>query len=73
MIYLLIGAGTGWLIAWAINRKAAKIFKFIVFGAIGGLAGGFLIRILMDAFESIAPMAGAALGSLTLLSYLGRK
>ena len=70
IVYILIGAGTGWLIAWAINRQLKEILKYIIFGAIGGLAGGFLIDILIRAFEDIAPMAGAVLGSLVLLAYL---
>ncbi|MEE3175850.1 MAG: hypothetical protein VX269_00665 [Verrucomicrobiota bacterium] len=50
-----------------------EILKYIIFGAIGGLAGGFLIDILIRAFRDIAPMAGAVLGSLVLLAYLKKK
>ena len=46
----MIGAGTGWLIAWAVNRQLAEFLKYIIFGAIGGLAGGFLIDILIKSF-----------------------
>ena len=73
IVYILIGAGTGWLIAWAVNRQLAEFLKYIIFGAIGGLAGGFLIDILIKAFEDIAPMAGSILGSLVLLAYLRKK
>ena len=73
IVYILIGAGTGWLIAWTINRQLKEILKYIIFGAIGGLAGGFLIDILIRAFRDIAPMAGAVLGSLVLLAYLKKK
>ncbi len=73
IIYAIIGSATGWLLAWAMGKDLPRILKFIIFGAIGGLAGGFLIDSLMRFFRDIAPMAGAALGALVLLAYIRKK
>ena len=70
IIYAIIGSATGWLLAWAMSKNVPSIIKFLIFGAIGGLAGGFLIDSLMRFFRDIAPMAGAALGALVLLAYI---
>ena len=69
LIFALIGAGTGWLVAWASKRQLSQVLKCIIFGSIGGLAGGGLI----DLLKELATMAGAALGSLILLAYLRKK
>ena len=45
------------------------MIKPIAVGIVGALAGGFLMVLLLHAFKALAPMAGAALGSLVLLSW----
>ena len=69
LIYFAIGGCTGWLLAWALGRGAPSTLKFIIFGGLGGLAGGYLIHFIKD----LAPMAGSALGALVLLAFIKRK
>ena len=42
LVYFAIGGCTGWLLGWAMGRDAPRVIKYIIFGGIGGLAGGFL-------------------------------
>ena len=51
------------------GRDVPRVIKYITFGGIGGLAGGFLIDMIKD----LAPMAGSALGALVLLAFLRKK
>ncbi|MAC50467.1 MAG: hypothetical protein CMO45_09470 [Verrucomicrobiales bacterium] len=69
LIYFAIGGCTGWLLGWAMGRGVPRVIKYIIFGGIGGLAGGFLIDMIKD----LAPMAGSALGALVLLAFLRKK
>ena len=69
LIYFAIGGCTGWLLGWAMGRDVPRVIKYIIFGGIGGLAGGFLIDMIKD----LAPMAGSALGALVLLAFLRKK
>jgi uncharacterized membrane protein YeaQ/YmgE (transglycosylase-associated protein family) len=69
LFFALIGGAAGWLVAWATDCEGGKMIKPILVGIVGALAGGFLIVVLLHAFKALAPMAGAALGSLVLLSW----
>ena len=55
--------------AWATDCEGGKMIKPIAGGIVGALAGGCLMVVLLHAFKALAPMAGAALGSLVLLSW----
>ena len=69
LIYALIGGAAGWLVAWATDKTGAKMIKPIIIGAAGALAGGGAIYFLKE----LAPVVGAALGSLALLQFVSKR
>jgi len=68
-LYALIGAGAGWLVAWATDRSGSKMIKPIAVGAAGALAGAGAIVLL----AKLAPVAGAALGAMALLQFVSKR
>ena len=68
-LYALIGGVAGWLVAWATDKSGAKMLKPMVIGAAGALGGAGAIVLL----AKLAPMAGAALGSLALLQFVSKR
>ena len=42
-------------------------------GGVGGIAGGYLAKVLIDLLESLAPLAGGALGAFVLLVFVREK
>ena len=74
LIYALSGASMGWLFTWWLGeRKGMQIFKTILLGVIGGVAGGYLAEVLIDALENLAPLAGGVLGAFVLLVFVREK
>jgi uncharacterized membrane protein YeaQ/YmgE (transglycosylase-associated protein family) len=74
LIYALSGAAMGWLFTWWLGeRKGMQIFKTILLGVIGGVAGGYLAEVLIDALENLAPLAGGVLGAFVLLVFVREK
>jgi uncharacterized membrane protein YeaQ/YmgE (transglycosylase-associated protein family) len=71
--YALIGGVAGWLVAWATDKTGSKMVKPISIGAAGALAGGGAIFFLISFFKALAPMVGAALGSLALLQFVSKR
>ena len=64
----------GWLFTWWLGeRKGMQIFKTILLGVIGGVAGGYLAEVLIDALENLAPLAGGVLGAFVLLVFVREK
>ena len=74
LIYALSGAAMGWLFTWWLGeRKGIQIFKTILLGVIGGVAGGYLAEVLIDALDTLAPLAGGVLGAFVLLVFVREK
>ena len=73
LIYALIGGAAGWLVAWATDKTGSKMIKPIIIGTAGALVGGGAIDFLITFFEALAPMVGAALGSLALLQFVSKR
>jgi uncharacterized membrane protein YeaQ/YmgE (transglycosylase-associated protein family) len=74
LIYALSGAAMGWLFTWWLGeRKGMQIFKTILLGVIGGVAGGYLAEVLIDALDTLAPLAGGVLGAFVLLVFVREK
>ena len=71
--FALIGGVAGWLVAWATDKTGAGMVKPIMIGAAGALVGGGAIEILLQVFKALAPMVGAALGSMALLSFASKR
>ena len=74
LIYALSGIAMGWLFTWWLGeRKGMQVFKTILLGGVGGIAGGYLAKVLIDLLESLAPLAGGALGAFVLLVFVREK
>ena len=74
LIYALSGAAMGWLFTWWLGeRKGIQIFKTILLGVIGGIAGGYLAEVLIDLLDTLAPLAGGVLGAFVLLVFVREK
>lgn len=74
LIYALSGAAVGWLFIWWLGeRKGMKVFKTILLGIIGGIAGGYLAKVIIDLLDTLAPLAGGALGAFVLLVIVREK
>lgn len=73
VFYALIGGALGWLVGWSTDRKGAAMAKPVGIGVGGALAGGLLIHFLITAFKALAPMVGAGLGALVLLSFVTKR
>jgi len=70
----LSGAAMGWLFTWWLGeRKGIQIFKTILLGVIGGIAGGYLAEVLIDLLDTLAPLAGGVLGAFVLLVFVREK
>jgi len=64
----------GWLFTWWLGeRKGIQIFKTILLGVIGGIAGGYLAEVLIDLLDTLAPLAGGVLGAFVLLVFVREK
>ncbi len=74
LIYALSGAAMGWLLSWWLGeRKALQIFKTILLGVVGGVAGGYLAEVLIDLLDTLAPLAGGVIGAFVLLVFVREK
>ena len=74
LIYALSGAAVGWLFIWWLGqRKGMQIVRTILLGVVGGIAGGYLAKVLIDVMKSLAPLAGGALGAFVLLVFVREK
>lgn len=69
LLYALIGAGAGWLVAWATDKSGSNMVKPIAIGAAGALAGAAAILFL----AKLAPVVGAALGAIALLQFVSKR
>ena len=47
--------------------------KPILVGTVGGVLGGGAIEILLVVFKALAPMVGAALGAMAVLSFVSKR
>ncbi len=72
LFFSLIGGIAGWLAGWATDRKGGQLLKPIAAGVAGGLGGGYVIVLLLHLFDTLAPMAGAALGAMAVLSIVAK-
>ena len=64
----------GWLFTWWLGeRKAMQVFKTILLGVVGGVAGGYLAEVLIDLLDTLAPLAGGVLGAFVLLVFVREK
>ena len=71
LIYALSGAAVGWLFVWWLGQsKGMQIVRTILLGAVGGIAGGYLAEVLIDLLDTLAPLAGGALGAFVLLVFV---
>lgn len=74
LIYALSGAAMGWLFTWWLGeRKGMQVFKTILLGSIGGIAGGYLAKVLIELLDTLAPLAGGVLGAFVLLVFVREK
>ena len=74
LIYALSGIAMGWLFTWWLGeRSGMQVFKTIVIGGIGGIAGGYLAKVIIDVLKTFAPLAGGALGAFVLLVFVREK
>ncbi len=74
LIYALSGIAMGWLFTWWLGeRKGMQVFKTILLGGVGGIAGGYLAKVLIDLLDTLAPLAGGALGAFVLLVFVREK
>ncbi len=72
-LFALIGAAAGWLAGWATDKSGSGLVKMVTIGSAGGLVGGGSIAVLMNILDTLAPMGGAVLGSVALLTYVARR
>lgn len=71
LIYALSGAAVGWLFIWWLGqRQGMQILRTILLGVVGGIAGGYLAEVLIDLLDTLAPLAGGALGAFVLLVFV---
>ena len=71
LIYALSGAAVGWLFIWWLGqRKGMQIVRTILLGVVGGIAGGYLAKVLIEVLDTLAPLAGGALGAFVLLDFV---
>ena len=71
LIYALSGAAVGWLFIWWLGqRKGMQIVRTILLGVVGGIAGGYLAEVLIEVLDTLAPLAGGALGAFVLLVFV---
>jgi uncharacterized membrane protein YeaQ/YmgE (transglycosylase-associated protein family) len=71
LIYALSGAAVGWLFIWWLGQcKGMQIVRTILLGVVGGIAGGYLAEVLIDLLDTLAPLAGGALGAFVLLVFV---
>ena len=74
LIYALSGAAMGWLFTWWLGeRSGMQLLKTILLGAIGGIAGGYLAKVLIELLDTLAPLAGGVLGAFVLLVFVREK
>ena len=74
LIYALSGAAVGWLFIWWLGqRQGMQILRTILLGVVGGIAGGSLAEVLIDLLDTLAPLAGGALGAFVLLVFVREK
>jgi uncharacterized membrane protein YeaQ/YmgE (transglycosylase-associated protein family) len=67
-IFLVIGATTGWFAGKNMKNGGFGLWENIVIGAIGGIVGGYLFRLLVFAVGSlIGSMVTAVAGAVALL------
>lgn len=68
MIFLVIGAAAGWFAGKNMKDGGFGLSGNIVIGAIGGIVGGYLFRLLVFAVGSlIGSMVTAVAGAVALL------
>lgn len=68
VIFLVIGAATGWFAGKYMKDEGFGLSGNIIIGAIGGIVGGYLFRLLVFAVGSlIGSMVTAVAGAVALL------
>lgn len=71
LIYALSGVAVGWLFIWWLGqRQGMQILRTMLLGVVGGIAGGYLAEVLIDLLDTLAPLAGGALGAFVLLVFV---
>ena len=72
IIFLVIGAGAGWLAGVSMKGGGFGLIANILIGIVGGIAGGFLFRLLVIAAGGlIGSMVTAMVGAVGLLYVIG--
>ncbi len=65
LIFILIGAGAGWLASRIMRRKEKSFLRYLVLGIIGGVLGGWLFGFLqLSTGGNLGEFVTAVVGSI---------
>ena len=68
IVYILIGAGAGWLASRVMDRQKKGFLRYLVLGIIGGILGGWLFGLLqITTTGNIGEFLTAVVGSILVI------